>query len=176
MLAHLADARVPSSRTQVCSTCATLRERQLFSKRQWTLGASRRCKECVLKFEDSGERGLIVMGEHRLSDGMVDGKKHRAPGRKVRDRSRRPSQCDFEHASQVIQSLHACFDLKADDYENLMAKPCKHVSVDERTRARVRFSTFHQLFPSTAVRSHLPQLVTTCQSFSQRSKDTIHQP
>lgn len=94
------------------------------------------------------------MGEHRLSDGMVDGKKHKAPGRRVRDRTRRPLSLDFDRASKVIRSMNQLFDLKTDTYEDFIRKPCQHVSIEVREQSRARFSAFRQLFSTHSARQH----------------------
>eukprot|EP00966_Prymnesium_polylepis_P243948 5642135-Prymnesium_polylepis.1 len=67
--------------------------REGFSTRQWQK-PRRNCRACTTWVKEAGDRGVVAKATHAYSCGLVDGKKHRAPGRRVADPTRRASAAD----------------------------------------------------------------------------------
>ena len=65
--------------------------------------------------------GVVAKAAHAYSCGLVDGKKHRAPGRGVADPSRRASAADSAVASEIMTEFECTFNLQQDTVEVIAA-------------------------------------------------------
>jgi hypothetical protein len=78
------------SLVKLCSICSMYLPLSTFSNSQhrhkfW------KCISCVTKIAAAGATGCSLVRDHCMSNGLVDGKLHQAPGRKVQDQA---IQCD----------------------------------------------------------------------------------
>lgn len=114
---------VPASQERVepCSMCGERLARWGFSKAQWRRGPNRRCPPCIEKIEATGPLGAVAARDHQDSLGLVDGKWHHAPGRKVRDRARRSAAKDKAAADATLAALKARFKLLGDSVDAIVA-------------------------------------------------------
>ena len=78
-----------------CFICTIALPMHAFSKRQWHKKgsiSSRKCLSCIKKFlSDSGSLGPVLLRDHAMSNGLVDGLLHHVSGKIIRDRA---MQCD----------------------------------------------------------------------------------
>ena len=77
---------------KMCFICTILLPMQAFSKRQWQWhnkkgsNSSRKCISCIKKFlSKSGSIGHVLVRDHALSNGLVDGKLHHVSGKIIKD-------------------------------------------------------------------------------------------
>ena len=101
--------------------CRRLVPRSGFTVSQWRRGPNRKCPACVEQIGAAGVAGAVAAHEHDASLGLVDGRWHRAPGKKVRDRARRSAAADVAAADAVLQEFEARFDLQSDKVSDIAA-------------------------------------------------------
>ncbi len=77
---------------KMCFICTISLPMQAFSKRQWQWhnkkgsNSSRKCISCIKKFlSKSGSIGHVLVRDHALSNGLVDGKLHHVSGKIIKD-------------------------------------------------------------------------------------------
>ena len=104
-----------------CCICKQAAPRSAFSATQWKKGGGAKCVACTVRVAEAGERGAIAASEHEMSLGLVDGKRHRAPGRSVVDPTRRAAACDFKVAEQVMAEFDTKFKLKTQTVDEIAA-------------------------------------------------------
>ena len=81
--------------TKMCFLCTISLEKHAFFKRQWqwhnnskVSNSSRKCLSCTEKFlKKTGSIGHVLVRNHALSNGLVDGKLHLYKGKKIKDRA-----------------------------------------------------------------------------------------
>ena len=110
-------------RREACATCGASLSRWEFSSAQWRKGPRRKCNPCVERIAAGGSSGTAVAAhEHAMSDGLVDGRSHRAPGRKVGDRARRCSKAEMEVARAQADAFVVRFDLRRATVADILAE------------------------------------------------------
>ena len=85
---------------------------QAFSKRQWQKhnkkgsNSSRKCTSCITAFlSKSGSKGNILVRDHALSNGLVDGYLHHVPGKIINDRAMQCDVVDREVANKLYHDF-----------------------------------------------------------------------
>eukprot|EP00966_Prymnesium_polylepis_P215429 4989002-Prymnesium_polylepis.1 len=76
--------------------------------------------------------------------GLVDGRSHRAPGRKVTDRARRASKADVSNSREGMADFDSCFDLAHDTVEKIAA-------LDADAESYTRFQEMVRLQPGQTI-------------------------
>ena len=100
-----------------CASCAKSLSKGLFSRSQWQKGGSRRCVACVQRALDAGVHGAVTVAQHTLSHQLVDGRLHKAPGRRTRDRAIRSNATDAALVAEVMAAFDRLFNLRHDTYD-----------------------------------------------------------
>jgi len=71
---------------KLCSICSMYLPLSTFSNSQHRRKV-RKCIVCITNIAAAGATGCSLVCDHCMSNGLVDGKLHQAPGRKVQDRA-----------------------------------------------------------------------------------------
>ena len=71
---------------KICSVCARTLPHSDFSRKQHH-SSLRKCKSCIRQIDNSGTRGQVLLRNHRMSNGLVNGMLHEVPGKKTQDRA-----------------------------------------------------------------------------------------
>ncbi len=93
----------------MCFLCTNSLEKHAFSKRQWQRHNnsnvslfSRKCLSCIEEFlKKTGSIEHVLVRNHALSNGLVDGKLHLHEGKKIKDRSMQCQLIDREVANAM---------------------------------------------------------------------------
>ena len=121
-LVHENDAK------KICFICTISLPMWAFSKRQWQQhnkkgsNSSRKCNACINVFlSKSGSTGNVLVRDHALSNGLVDGNPHHLPGKIMKDHA---MQCDFidrEVANKLYHDFLSRFRVYSMSVEDIVA-------------------------------------------------------
>ena len=100
---------------------------EAFSKRQWQKHfkkgskSSRKCNSCINVFlSKSGSKGNILVRDHALSNGLVDGSLHHVPGKIIKDRAMRCNVVDREVANKLYHDFLSRFQVFSMTIEDIL--------------------------------------------------------
>ncbi len=101
---------------KMCFICTIFLPMQAFSKRQWQWhnkkgsNSSRKCISCIKKFlSKSGSIGHVLVRDHALINGLVDGKLHHVSGKIFKDRAMQCQLIDREVANNLSHDFLSKF-------------------------------------------------------------------
>ena len=84
------------AKVKICSVCArTLPHSDSDFSRKQHHSSLRKCISCISQIDNSGKRGQVLLRNHRMSNGLVDGVLHEVPGKKTQDRAIRCIKDDW---------------------------------------------------------------------------------
>jgi hypothetical protein len=96
-----------------------------FSKRQWHKKgsiSSRKCLSCIKKFlSDSRSLGPVLLRDHAMSNGLVDGILHHVSGKIIRDRAIQCDLIDREVANKLCHDFLSRFKVLSISVEDIVA-------------------------------------------------------
>ena len=128
----------------MCFLCTNTLEKHAFSKRQWQRHnnsnvsiSSRKCLSCIEKLlKKTGSIGHVLVRNHALSNGLVDGKLHLHEGKKIKDRSMRCQIIDREVANAMYCDFITKFKVSSMSVENIV-----HLGMDTDSYQRFLLMT-----------------------------------
>jgi hypothetical protein len=113
---------------KMCFICTISFPMQAFSKRQWQWhnkrgsNSSRKCISCIKKFlSKSGSIGHLLVRDHALSNGLVDGKLHHVSGKIIKDRAMQCQLIDRESANNLYHDFLSKFRLSSMSVEDIVS-------------------------------------------------------
>ena len=112
---------------KMCFLCTISLPKQAFSKRQWQKHikkgskSSMKCNSCINLFlSKSGSKGNILVRDHALSNGLVDGSLHHVPGKIIKDRAMRCKVVDREVANKLYHEFLSRFQVFSMTIEDIL--------------------------------------------------------
>jgi hypothetical protein len=117
---------------KICSVCARTLPHTDFSRKQHH-SSLRKCKSCIRQIVNSGTRGQVLLRNHRMSNGLVDGMLHKVPEKKTQDRAIRCIKDDRTVSQDILSQFISTFlvrvmqlnDIAALGYNPASFKLCK---------------------------------------------------
>ena len=147
-LVHENDAK------KMCFICTISLPMWAFSKRQWQQhnkkgsNSSRKCNACINVFlSKSGSTGNVLVRDHALSNGLVDGNLHHLPGKKIKDRAIRCEFIDREVANKLYHDFLSRFKVYSMSVEDIVA-------FDQDIESYHRFLHMTSVPPDNPILSH----------------------
>jgi hypothetical protein len=108
-----------------CFICTIALPMQAFSKRQWHKKgsiSSRKCLSYIKKFlSDSGSLGPVLLRDHAMSNGLVDGNLHHVSGKLIRDHAMQCDLIDREVAKKLYHDFLSRFKVSSMSVEDIVA-------------------------------------------------------
>ena len=100
-----------SSSFKICSVCARTLPHSDFSHRQYH-SRLRKCKSCITQLDNNGTRGQVLLHNHRMSNGLVDGILHDVPGKKTQDQAICCTKDDRTVTCEILNLFLSKFPVK----------------------------------------------------------------
>ncbi len=84
--------------------------------------SSRKCLSCIKKFlSDSGSLGPVLLRDHAMSNGLVDGILHHVSGKIIRDCAMQCNLIDREVANKLCHDYLSKFKVSSMSVEDIVA-------------------------------------------------------
>ncbi len=107
-----------------CFIYTTALPMHAFSKRQWHKKgsiSSRKCLSCIKKFlSDSGSLGTVLLRDHAMSNGLVDGNLHHVSGKIIKDCAMQCDLIDREVANKLYHDFLSIFKVSSMSVEDIV--------------------------------------------------------
>ncbi len=105
---------------KICSVCARTLPHSDFSRKQHH-SLLRKCKSCITQLDNSGTKSQVLLRNHRMSNGLVDGILHDVPGKKTQDRAIRCIKDDRTVSQDILTQFLTTFPVKVMRLNNIAA-------------------------------------------------------
>ena len=105
---------------KICSVCARTLPHSDFSRKEHH-SLLRKCKSCITQLDNSGTKSQVLLRNHRMSNGLVDGILHDVPGKKTQDRAIRCIKDDRTVSQDILTQFLTTFPVKVMRLNNIAA-------------------------------------------------------
>ncbi len=141
---------------KLCSICSMYLPLITFSNSQHRCKV-RKCIACITNIAAAGATGCSLVCDHCMSNGLVDGKLHQAPGRKVQDRAIWCDPHDRTKAGELLLQFLSKFSVKDQTLNDI-------VSLGYDTESYLRSTSMTEIQPGTSIQSKFVNdfLTTIC--------------